>query len=399
LVYVQDALSALFSGMWKLFLNPLFYYLFFIAAVLGVSRVKRERKNFHVRVQDAYFELRQLFPMGIILGIIASLLIITAGIVVPVGLIVLSVCFTFLWSLSTKVRLISPAYVIGASFFALIFLAGKDLPIPFFADSFSSLDDFIFPSVSILLSLLLIIEGILIMRNGSVATSPKLLKSKRGQWVGLHESKRLWAVPMFLLIPGEGLSIPFDWWPLFTVGNETYSLLLVPFAIGFHHQVLSQLPKTAVKQYGKRVLLLGMAAALIAAIGYWIPFVSIVVVALTMVAREAITLKERVREENQPAYFSKRNQGVMILEILPNSPAEKMLLQVGELITKVNGTFVKNESDFYEALQRNRAHCKLDVIDVNGQVRFVSRALFEGEHHELGVLFVSNQEKWGNAAV
>jgi hypothetical protein len=245
----------------------------------------------------------------------------------------------------------------------------------------------------------LVIEGILIIRNGSAATSPKLLKSKRGQWVGLHEAKRLWAVPMFLLIPGEGFSIPFDWWPLFTIGNETYSLLLVPFAIGFHHQVLSQLPKTALKKYGKRVLLLGVVAAITASVGYWIPFVSIVVVALTMIAREAITLKQRVWEENQPVYFSQKNQGVMILEILPNSPAEKMSLKVGELITKVNGTYVKNESDFYEALQRNRAHCKLEVIDVNGQVRFVGRALFEGEHHELGVLFVSNQEKWGNAAV
>lgn len=399
MVYVQDGLIALLSGMWKLFLNPLFYYLFLIAAVLGVSRVKRERRNFHVRVQDAYFELRQLFPMGIILGLLASLLVIAAGIVIPYGLVLLSVCFTFLWSLTTKVRLISPAYVIGASFFTLIFVAGENLPIPFFADSFSSLDDKIFPSIAILLSLLLIIEGILIMRKGSVSTSPKLLKSKRGQWVGLHESKRLWAVPMFLLIPGEGLTIPFDWWPLFTIGHETYSLLLVPFSIGFQQQVQSQLPKAAVQQFGKRVLLLGVAAIIIAAIGYWIPLVSIAVVALTMVAREAITLKQRIWEENQPVYFSKKNQGVMILEILPNSPAEKMPLQVGELITKVNGTFVNNESDFYEALQRNRAHCKLEVIDVNGQVRFVGRALFEGEHHELGVLFVSNQEKWGNAAV
>jgi hypothetical protein len=399
LVYVQEGLSALFSGMWKLFLNPLFYYLVFIAAVLGVSRVKRERRNFHVRVQDAYFELRQLFPLGIILGLSASILIITAGIVIPVGLVVLSVCFTFLLSLTTKVRLLSPSYVIGASFFTLIFAAGENLPIPFFAESFSSLDDHIFPSIAMLLSLLLVIEGILIIRNGSAATSPKLLKSKRGQWVGLHEAKRLWAVPMFLLIPGEGFSIPFDWWPLFTIGNETYSLLLVPFAIGFHHQVLSQLPKTALKKYGKRVLLLGVVAAITASVGYWIPFVSIVVVALTMIAREAITLKQRVWEENQPVYFSQKNQGVMILEILPNSPAEKMSLKVGELITKVNGTYVKNESDFYEALQRNRAHCKLEVIDVNGQVRFVGRALFEGEHHELGVLFVSNQEKWGNAAV
>jgi S1-C subfamily serine protease len=89
----------------------------------------------------------------------------------------------------------------------------------------------------------------------------------------------------------------------------------------------------------------------------------------------------------------------MILGVLPDSPAEKMGLKVGELITKVNGTIVYNETLFYEGLVRNRAQCKLEVIDVNGQIRFVGRALYEGEHHELGVLFVSDQEKWGHEAV
>jgi hypothetical protein len=397
--YVQDWLWALLGGAGKMLLNPLFYYVFFIAAILGVSRVKRERRNFHVRVQDAYFELRQLFPKGIVFGLGASLLVIAAGLVIPLGAILLFVLFTFLWSMTTRVRLISPAYIIGASFFALIFAAGQDLPIPFFSNTFGSLDEKIYPAIAILLAVLLVVEGILIVRNGSQNTSPKLIKSKRGQWVGIHEAKRLWAVPMFLLVPGDSLALPFEWWPLFSFGGETYSLLLVPFVIGFHQEILAQLPKAAVQRLGKRVIQLGVITAILAAIGYWLPLASIVVVAIAMIAREAITLRQRLAEENQPVYFSKKGQGVMILEILPDSPAKKMDLKVGELITKVNGTVVYNETAFYEALQRNRAHCKLEVIDVNGQIRFVQRALFEGEHHELGVLFVSDQEKWANAAV
>lgn len=89
----------------------------------------------------------------------------------------------------------------------------------------------------------------------------------------------------------------------------------------------------------------------------------------------------------------------MILGVLPESPASKMALQVGELITKVNGTSVYDEKGLYEALQRNRAHCKLEVLDVNGQVRFVQRALYEGDHHELGILFVQEKKQWGTEAV
>jgi hypothetical protein len=399
LAFVQDWLWALLSGTGKMFWNPLFYYLFFIAAVLGVARVKRERRNFHVRAQDAYFELRQLYPLGMVLGIVVSVIAIAAGLVIPIGAVVFFAVFTFLWSATTRVRVVSPAYIIGAAFFALIFAAGRSLPIPIFTDTFESLDEKIYPAIGILMTLLIIVEGILIVRNGSVATSPKLLKSKRGQWVGIHEAKRLWAVPMFLLVPGETLSLPFEWWPIFSIGGETYSLLLVPFAIGFHQQIQAQLPKAAVQRLGKRVISLGVVTSLLAIVGYWIPMVTIAVVALAMIGRETITLRQRISEENLPVYFSKSNNGIMILGILPDSPAEKMNLQVGELITKVNGTVVYNESAFYESLSRNRAHCKLEVIDVNGQIRFVQRALYEGEHHELGVLFVSDQEKWGHEAV
>jgi hypothetical protein len=396
---VKEWLWALLSGAGKMFWNPLFYYLFFLAAVLGVARVKRERRNFHVRAQDAYFELRQLFPLGIILGIVASIVTITAGIVIPLGAVLLFVLFSFLLSVTTKIRVLSPAYIIGVSFFAFIFLAGKTLPIALFSHAFVDLDDKIYPAIGIFLSILIIIEGILIVRNGSKATSPKLLKSKRGQWVGIHEAKRMWAVPMFLLIPGESLSLPFDWWPLFSIGGENYSLLLVPFAIGFHQQIQAQLPKEAVQRLGKKVIQLGVITTILAIVGYWYPLVTIIVVALAMIGRETITIQQRISDENSSVYFSKRNNGLMILGVLPDSPAEKMGLKVGELITKVNGTTVYNETLFYEGLVRNRAQCKLEVIDVNGQIRFVGRALYEGEHHELGVLFVSDQEKWGHEAV
>jgi hypothetical protein len=396
---VKEWLWAMLSGAWKMFWNPLFYYLFFLAAVLGVARVKRERRNFHVRAQDAYFELRQLLPLGILLGIVASIVTITAGLVIPLGAVLLFVLFSFLLSVTTKIRLLSPAYIIGVSFFTLIFLAGKALPIAFFSHAFVDLDDKIYPAIGILLSILIILEGILIVRNGSKATSPKLLKSKRGQWVGIHEAKRMWAVPMFLLIPGESLALPFDWWPLFSIGGETYSLLLVPFAIGFHQQIQAQLPKEAVQRLGKKVIQLGVITTILAIVGYWYPLVTIIVVALAMIGRETITIQQRISEENSSVYFSKRNNGLMILGVLPDSPAEKMGLKVGELITKVNGTIVYNETLFYEGLVRNRAQCKLEVIDVNGQIRFVGRALYEGEHHELGVLFVSDQEKWGHEAV
>lgn len=391
---VETWLVELLKGTGKLFLHPVLYYLVFLTGILGVTRVKRERKNFHIRAHDAYFELRQLFPQGILIGLVLSILVVAAGIAVPFAAILLIAVFTLLWSLTTNVRWISPAYTIGAAFFSIILIAENNWSIPLFSKSFQSLGDKIYPSIVVVLGLMLIAEGMLIFKNGSKGTSPKLAKSKRGQNVGLHEGRRLWMLPMFLLIPGNALQLPFDWWPVFHLGSEEYSLILVPFAIGFHQQVKGMLPKVAIQLHGRRVITLGVFVSLLSVAGYWFPLSSIAVAALAVLGRESITLMATLKDDNLPFYFSKKNQGLMIIGVIPESPASKMDLQVGEIISKANGVLVRDEKVFYEALQKNRAHCKLEVFDTNGEIRFVQRALYEGDHHELGVLFVQDERKY-----
>jgi hypothetical protein len=390
---VQIWLLELLKGIGKLFLHPVLYYLVIIAGVLGVMRVKRERKNFNIRAFDAFFELRQLFPLGILVGLILSIVTVGAGIAVPFAAILFIAAFTILWSLSTNIRMISPAYTVGAAFFAIIIMADNNWSIPLFSKAFQSIGDKVYPSIVVVLSLLLIAEGVLIFKNGSFATSPKLIRSRRGQSVGVHEAKRIWMLPLFLLIPGNVLQLPFDWWPVFHLGAENYSLILVPFAIGYHQQIQGLLPKEAVQLYGRRVIVLGVFTTILSIAGYWFPLISIGVAALAMIGRETIAILNRMKDDSLPFYFSKKNNGLMIIGIIPESPADKMDLKVGELISKANGVMVRDEQTFYEALQKNRAHCKLEVLDTRGEVRFVQRALYEGDHYELGILFVQDERK------
>lgn len=384
----------LVKGLGRLFLNPVFYYLFFLAAILGVSRVKRERKNFHVRAENAYFELRQLLPLGLAAGLVLSVITIAAGLVIPIEFIMITAGFTLLWGFTTKVRLLSPIYTAGFAFFAALFFIREKWEIPLITSRTPEWSPDILPPIAVLLTLLIIAEGFLISRNGSKGTSPKLMIGKRGLVVGIHEVKRLWMLPVFLIIPGDALQSSFAWWPLFSIGEESYALILVPFSIGFSQHIKGMLPSESVKNVGKRVIKLGIILAVLSLIGYWYPLASIVIVALAIICREIISFRQRSIEDNLPFYFSKKNQGVMILGILPDSPAAAMGLKVGELVMKVNGLLVNDEESFYNAVQQNRAHCKLEVLDVNGQVRLTQRALFEDDHHELGILFVQDERKW-----
>ncbi|WP_102275817.1 PDZ domain-containing protein [Cytobacillus massiliigabonensis] len=395
----QEWLIEIVMGAGKFFLHPVFYYLFFLAAILGVSRVKRERGNFHVRAENAYFELRQLLPLGLLIGLILSLISIAAGLVIPLETIVFTGALTILWSFTTKIRWMAPAYTLGFAFFATIFAVEQEWSLPSFFTSISDAKPSVFPAIAVLLALLLIGEGILIFKNGRKGTSPKLIKSKRGQRVGVHEVKRLWMVPLLLVVPGEVLKSPFEWWPVFSIAGHSYSILLVPFAIGFFQQIQGSLPMEAIKATGKKVIWLGSIILLFSISGYWSPIASIAVVTIAIVGREIITLRQRMADENRPFFFSKRNHGVMVLGVIPQSPASLMGLKVGEIVTKVNGILVHDKIGFYEALLKNRAHCKLEVLDTNGQIRFAQRALYEGDHHELGILFVQEERNRGSEAV
>ena len=382
----------LLRGLGRLFLHPMFYYVFILAAWLGITRVKRERHDFHVRAENAYYEARQVLPLGLILGLILSILMIVIGIVIPIEMIIFVALFTFILSLTTKMRWLAPVYTVGLAFFAALFFLSKEWAFPLVESGTPQWNINLLPPMAVLLGLIVIAEGIFISKNGIKGTSPKIIKSKRGLRVGIHEVSRVWMLPVFLLIPGDAISASFSWWPVFSIGSETYSILVVPFAIGFYQQIYSTLPAVALKEFGKKVINLGIILTVLSAVGYWVPLASIVVVALAMIVREVLSMRLRLKEENSPLYFSRKQQGVMILGVIPGSPAEKMDLEVGEVIMKVNGIYVNSEDSFYDALEVNRAHCKLEVVDVNDQIRFVQRALYEGEPYKLGILFVLDEK-------
>ncbi|MEH6942008.1 PDZ domain-containing protein [Bacillus sp. JJ722] len=382
----------LLSGIGKLFLNPLFYYSFLICIVIGYRRVKQERKDFKIRVQDGLYEMRNLLPLGILIGLLFSIMTVAVGLTIPIAAIQVIVILTIIMSLIGKFRLLSPTYVIGITIFVLFFLFKKEVPIPFLGDAIKEMDGQLFPVLAIVMGLLIIAEGILIMKNAFKSSSPKLITSNRGMTVGAHISRRVWMVPLMLFVPGGELAAPFEWWPLLSLGDDVQvTPILIPFLLGFSQQVQGSLPKESIKVSGLRIIALGFIVLAVAIGSIWWPILTIAVAAIAILGRESIHYFNKLHEQQSSFYFSQRDHGVLILGIIPHSPAEKMALEVGEIITKVNGTPVHSEKQLYEALQYNLAHCKLEVLDSNNQIRFVQRALFQGEHYELGILFIPEE--------
>lgn len=377
------------KGLGLLFVNPLFYTLVLFSFYIGTKRVKRERIDFHTRVNDVVDDLLiPLFP-GLLASLILSFILISLGIIFPIGILILLVTVHFILLLIGNVRLISPAYVGGLSLVIALIL-------PEFKTGYTLIDRWIvditqvnLSSFALFIGFLIIAEGVLIYKNGWKSTSPSLSKSKRGKMIGGHQAQRLWILPLLVIVPGNAFAV-FQYWPIIPTDYTNVGFVFIPIAVGFHQMIRSTLPMYAVRLYGKRVLLIGISVTILSIVSMYVPILIPLIALITLISREVLAVVQKMKEDHESTMYTQRKNGLLILGVIPGSPADKLKVKIGEVITKVNGSKVTTAQDFYEALQKNSAFCKLEVIDENGEIRYAQTAVYHGEHHQIGLLFVNN---------
>jgi hypothetical protein len=277
-----------------------------------------------------------------------------------------------------------------------VLLSKLETGVPVIHGLFDSVAQTHLPTLAVLMGILMIVEGLLVWKQAPFQSSPQLQKGKRGLPVGSHVVQRVWVLPLFLFVPVSqgGIQTSFEWWPVLQMGEHTLSLWLVPFSMGYYQRLKASLPINTVAVAGRQLLALGVLVLAVGIGSVWWENAAVIAAVAAVFGREWINFRVRTQDDEQAPIFVQRDNGLVILGVIPESPAEKMNLLVGEIIEKVNGIPVNTVAGFYEALQQNRAFCKLQVVDANGEARFAQCALYEGDHHELGLLFVQAGKKW-----
>lgn len=381
-------LVELLQGIGRFLINPLFYLTIMFAVLLGYTRVKRERRFFHIRVANGWSELKSSLTGGLLVSLVLSLVIVAAGLAVtPQFLLVLSV-ITIVGMVLYTLHLLSSVILITASFMVLVVLNQTGMAFTFMGievDGAVWNDASVVP-LCILAGLLVMAEGWLIRKKGAYFASPILEKTKRGMKAVAYLSKSVWLLPLLLVVPGEGISSYVPYWPQFTLGEESFSLVLFPLVIGFQQKVRKTLPIYFYPKLARTVTLLGVAITLGGITGYFMKEAAFIMLLAGSLIRLLITLQYKMQERADVYAVAPSSNGAMIAAVLPNSPAEKMGLVTGEVIKKVNGREVQTERELYEALQVNAAHCKIEVLDHHQELRLTQHVVHSDDHHGIGLL-------------
>ncbi|MFJ7932854.1 PDZ domain-containing protein [Sporosarcina sp. NPDC096371] len=372
------------------FLNPLWLVALVIAVALGYFRVKRERRNFRVRLLPGLTELKRLLAESWLYALVLSLVISGAGLVVDPGWLVLFSAAALIGIVSFYYKMASPIYFATVASIAL-YLMGK------YADTFSYLgwspgqaDLFgdLAVTIPVIAGLLLIAEGLLIRRYAAKYVSPDLLETNRGLRAAVFKVKRLWLLPIVCIVPGDMIASYVPYWPQFTLGENAFSFIPVPVLIGFSQVARATYPDVLFPKVGRAVWWTGIAVIFVGLTAMWLPILGWAALALGVIGRAAISIGVSKRERQGGFVVSPRPSGVVIAGVLPDSPGEKMGLIPGECIRSVNGIQVSTEKELYDAIQINAAHCRMQVIDRNGEVRLMQQVIYSHDHHRLGLLVI-----------
>lgn len=387
MIVLETWLLEIAKGIGKLFLNPLFYWVMILFVITGYKRIRKERIYFGMKVNDIFSEGKRTLIVSLLFSIIISLLAVSFGIVFSLEIMVVLVVVMFILSITGSTTMLSASYTIGISFILLLILPFVNLGSLDAYVNFNDISVIHFICLSILTGLFLLVESLLIGLDKNKQSFPALTLSERGIWIGEHHLKKLAFIPFFTLVPTESLGGIAPLWPYFEYGSHSFSLILFPFIIGYQYKVRSELPESAADKLSQSTLYLSLVVLTVSIGSLFYPFLSFVAIFIALIGKEWMTYKHRIKERKNSAYFTPLNQGVKVLATIPNSPADRLGILVGETILKVNGQVVTNSSQFYEALQNSGAFFKLDILDYRGEVRFLNSAFYEEDHHELGIVF------------
>ncbi|WP_117161371.1 PDZ domain-containing protein [Paraliobacillus sp. X-1268] len=384
---METWLIELAKGVGKLFFNPLIYWFFIVTFIASFTRIKKERKYFGTKMFTIFDELRYTWKTTLLAGLSLSLGMLIIGASLHYLMIAGLVLFTILFSIGKRFTWLSAAYTFGFTYIALLF---SPYFISYLPTSWNTeIKDSQWLIFTTLMGIFILIEAIKMIRIQQDETFPELKKGSRGKWVGQHRVKKIMLIPFISLLPA-GLITPFaDWWPIFSIGETEFGLLFIPAIIGFEHVIRGSMPIKATHKFGQSLLILGFIVIGFSIAGYYITIFTLISVVIAIIGRELLALQFRLRDLRNPTYFAVEETGLKVLGIIPGTPAENIGLMIGEKIIKVNGQPVSSEQAFYEALQLNSAYCKLDIRDERGEIRFAQRALYQGEHYELGIIFPS----------
>ncbi|MBI6873237.1 PDZ domain-containing protein [Clostridium aciditolerans] len=256
-------------------------------------------------------------------------------------------------------------------------------------------------SLMTLIAVLHFVEGILIIIDGKTGAIP-VFTSRDEKIIGGFAFQRYWALPIaifFMLHNNTAISTTWQvplptWWPLVKSSIPVEILknavvALIPFygMVGYNSITFTKDKETKTLMSGSLMIVYSIALFGLAQAAVLNLPLKFLVVIFAPAAHEAIIAFQRYVEVKGEPKFISGEDGIMVLAVAPNSPANEMGIKCGDLLVEVNNKKIENEEKIAEAIRECSNFIWFKVKKVTGKFEQVSYNKLN-DNKRLGIVFV-----------
>ena len=344
------------------------------------QRINKERKQFRVAINKDFYEGRNFIKYGLFFFVMGSLISMILGLTLPTNSV-------YIYQILVVLAFLINGFSTTSMLLVMTAAGILELVVPRFITFFGD----VFPEISgpswLLLIFISILADYYLTRNMKKhPLSPKIKSGKRGRNIATYLGRETVVFPLLVLIPSGTLSSTLNFWPVFNISNQKFSLILFPIFISTSVKVIKRAKERVIQDKLKNIeLLLGLTFVLIVLTKFMSKLFLISLIILTVVSI-FFEIKLRKKEKDANSWYVETDEGIRIISVQPETPAAKMKLQPGDVILTCNNRVVNSEEEFYQALQLNSAYCHVKVRTYEGDLRIAESAIFMDSPHEIGLI-------------
>ncbi len=372
-----EIINLIWNAFLKLLISPIFWIVVFFIGFQYKKVYARSNNNNYANESFVKQTLLSTF-YGIIGGIIGSFLMIIVGISIS------DIGIGFLWIVAIILMLINIRFLCFA-------YAGTVISISYLL--------FGWPQVEVaqlmgLVAVLHLIESLLIFVNGHHGVVPVYVKNYYGQTVGALSMQKFWPIPIVTLMifesmqlgsTGEGVIDMPKWWPVIKslkaaeIDNIIYVMFPVMAGLGYGDISISTNPRIKAKQSAGILSMYSLTLLFLSVAASRFPQFSILPAVFGALGHElTIWIGKKTQLEGKPFYVND-GDGVKVLYVANNSPADKNDIKSGYTILKINDINITNRFQFQDILNYADNLLKIEYIDLNGNKNIKDISLKNGE--------------------
>lgn len=219
-------------------------------------------------------------------------------------------------------------------------------------------------SLMTLIAVLHFVEGILVMIDGSKCSIP-IFTRRDNKIIGGFALKRLWALPIAIVMVVNSSKYPIsdvipinNWNTLLNPSTpfkliDNAAILLMPFygVIGYSSITFTKTKKEKSISSGIMIIFYSVILFIFARLAALNIFFRMFVVIFAPAAHEVMLYIQRYIEVIKEPKFVSDDNGMMVLEVAPNSPAYEMGIKSGDLLVEVNNKKILKEDDIIKNIR------------------------------------------------